>query len=361
MTLSDNKFLELYHLGYTDKRIADETNVSSTQVRRIRIKLGLKVNKPKHRLDEIFLKLYNQGYNDIDISEKTGVPKSVVQSYRCKLQLPAIGPHKTDSTKIIQLVSKGLSDLEIADILNVSQLTVAKYRQQSGIFYSIRTPWNIIPTEEEFQVILGSLLGDGNLHKYHKNGGSILTIAHCEQQKEYIEYKWNYLKRFVSEIKHYKFTDSRRKNPIYYNYSIHTKSNLAFNNLRQRWYTPKKKINKEDLYKIEPLGLAIWYMDDGNKLDYGATLCTNCFSIEDLEIIQQMFIEKFNIQTHFYEKTHVTYIPSKEFPKFKKLIEPYIIPSMQYKIKCHSKTPLNGETPKKDNPVLNLQEIEENV
>ena len=36
--------------------------------------------------------------------------------------------------------------------------------------------------------------------------------------------------------------------------------------------------------------------------------------------------------------------------------------SMKYKFNaCHRKTPLNGETPEKDNPVLNPLEIEENA
>jgi hypothetical protein len=115
----------------------------------------------------------------------------------------------------------------------------------------------------------------------------------------------------------------------------------------ENWYTPKKRIYKEDLYKLEGLGLAIWYMDDGYKPKYGGCfISTNCFSFEDLEIVKKMFLEKFNIRVTYNSK-HVTYISAKEFPKFVKLIEPYIIPSMRYKLgnKCHSKTPLNGENP----------------
>lgn len=76
-------------------------------------------------------------------------------------------------------------------------------------------------------------------------------------------------------------------------------------------------------------------MDDGYKCKPygGAMLCTNAFSREELELIKQMFKDKFNIEVTLNIKSgNIVYIPSKEFPKFKKLIEPYIIPSMKYKI-----------------------------
>ena len=44
------------------------------------------------------------------------------------------------------------------------------------------------------------------------------------------------------------------------------------------------------------------------------------------------FKEKFNIVVNVYDKSNELYIPSKEFVKFRNLIEQYIEPSMAYKL-----------------------------
>ena len=54
-----------------------------------------------------------------------------------------------------------------------------------------------------------------------------------------------------------------------------------------RWYNPIKHICIEDFKKINGLGLAIWYMDDGSKCkDGGGIISTNCFSLEELEQVK---------------------------------------------------------------------------
>ena len=73
-------------------------------------------------------------------------------------------------------------------------------------------------------------------------------------------------------------------------------------------------------------------MDDGSKArQSGYILCTNCFSYESLLIIQEFFLEKFNIKVNI-QASHQIYITASGKEKFKNLIEPYIIPSMKYKL-----------------------------
>lgn len=181
----------------------------------------------------------------------------------------------------------------------------------------------------------------------------------------YLEFKHEILKNVSWNIKHYQRLDNRLKVPLYNRHEFYTKSSLTLNDLHKRWYIPIKTIYKEDLYRIQPLGLAIWFMDDGYKVGNGGILSTNCFSITDLNIIKEMFKNKFNIDVTIYEKRHLIYFPVKEFKKLVEIIKPYIISCMQYKIESHSKTPLNGETPVvipeviQDNPVPNPLEIKE--
>lgn len=343
------KFKELYLKGYTDKELGVAFKVSSSTIRRHRCKLGLPLNIKPHALDSCFLGYFNQGFDDVQIAKLTGISKSAVQAYRTKLGLAPVSKSLVNDKLLNELYAQGRTDSEIAAQLGCSPATVAKHRQVLGLVNEkhIITSYQYNPTE--WQVILGSLLGDGCLSKPHKNGGVSLRITHCVRQREYLEYKYSLLKGNSWDIREYRFYDKRRKgSPYYSSVSFYTKSTKDLVGLYNRWYTPKKEVCKEDIYKIGPLGLAIWYMDDGyNPKDGGICLATHCFSMESLVLIQQMFKDKFSISVTVYSKSHITYIPAKEAIKFKSLVEPYIVPCMRYKIqRSHSKTPLNGETPK---------------
>jgi ribosomal protein S6 len=333
--ISDEDFFELYYKGYSDAEIAKISGASSSQIGRRRLKYDLPVNKKKHPLDDNFMDLYNSGNNDSEISRLTGISLSVVRNYRVKLNLPVIKKSELNKETIKELFNSNKSDEEIGEVLGLSSATVKKQRQSIGLLRANKRPNNYIYSNEEFQIILGSLLGDGSLQKTYTSGGTVFKVTHCEKQKEYIEYKWNFLKNNSSEIKEYTFHDDRRKNPDYISYTFYTKSSLSLNEMFNNWYRPNKTIYKEDLYKIEPLGIAIWYMDDGYKCKPygGGMLCTNLFSKQELEIIQQMFKDKFDINvTINNQSNNLVYIPSSEFSKFKELIEPYVIDSMKYKL-----------------------------
>lgn len=366
--ISDQEFLTLYKQGLNDREIALKTGASASQIMRRRNKFNLPAIGYHNKLDTCFMKLYKMGLTDSEISRQTNIPVSNIQSYRVKKQLP-VNSLSVYKEKIPKLIQQGKTDSEIGQLLGKAPSTIKRWRQKMGFIRVRKTSINYQPTPLEEQVLIGSLLGDGNLTRQKGNKrGTIFSVSHCLKQKEYIEFKHDILKRTSSPITLYTFNDNRF-NKQYQEYSFRLHSNTQLNKMFENWYTPKKKIYKEDLYKLEGLGLAIWYMDDGYKPKYGGCfISTNCFSFEDLEIIKKMFLEKFNIHVTYNSK-HITYIPAKEFPKFVKLIKPYIIPSMKYKLgnKSHCKTPLNGETPviipevMQDNPVPNPLEIKENV
>ena len=102
-------------------------------------------------------------------------------------------------------------------------------------------------------------------------------------------------------------------------------------------------------------------MDDGFKATGGGYyLATNCFTIEDIKEIQNYFFYKYNIHTNIHCDNRL-YISAKSSKIFVNLIFPYIHPDCMYKLHCRYKTPLNGETPEKDNPVLTPSEMKENA
>ena len=340
--ISDYDFFELYNKGLPDTEISEISGASTSQILRRREKYHLKANpkitKTRKILNEFFVELYNQGKDDVEISKNLGVSKSAVQNYRSNyLHLPPVSKNFINIIQVQELFDQGKTDKEIGEKLGYSKEYIKQVRLKNNWYRGEKCVCaDIILNDTEFQVVLGSLLGDGCITKKcsGNNAGGVLSIRHCKAQKDYIYFKQSLLKNistvFVSH--HY---DDRFQNPEYIAFDLYTKSIKQLGELRDRWYTPVKTINKEDLYKINPLGLAIWYMDDGYKCKPygGAILCTNAFSRNELEIIKEMFLDKFNIEvTTNFRSSNVIYIPSSQFPKFKILIEPYIIPSMKYKI-----------------------------
>ena len=83
-------------------------------------------------------------------------------------------------------------------------------------------------------------------------------------------------------------------------------------------------------------------MDDGNLASSGITFATHSFSYEEQELLQEMFLKRFNIETtirktkHKYKgnihKGHCLYIRKKAHPIFFELIKPHMIPSFLYKM-----------------------------
>lgn len=73
-------------------------------------------------------------------------------------------------------------------------------------------------------------------------------------------------------------------------------------------------------------------MDDGNKATTGGyILATNCFTSEELKIFQEFLLNKFNLDTTIHKGNKI-YIRKKSGEIFKKLVNPFIIDSMKYKL-----------------------------
>ena len=103
--------------------------------------------------------------------------------------------------------------------------------------------------------------------------------------------------------------------------------------------TKKIPINIADLMTAR--GLAYWYMDDGTADRSGYIIYTNNLNLSEVENLVQIFNFKLNlnctIQSRISKKSklpqYYIYIRSQSANTFVELIKPYIISSMEYKLK----------------------------
>ena len=327
-------------LGYT--AIAKKYNTSESQVRRRVEKLHLTVKDETKEFDEQIKAFIDQGLNIKEISEKLGVKRRdrIWDSIK-RLGLFDEFFEKNKKYTHIRNINfeefkqkhqEKFTDTELSEYFNISLATVKTYRKKLKLPINIQHRILNIKnfTEDEFQVLYGTILGDANLD--HRSTNVCGSMAHCVRQKEFIEFKHQMLQRFTSDIREKKSVDYRFKNPEYYSYYMYIKSSKALNDLYPKVYKNKVKyIDKELLYKLTGLGIATWYMDDGSNGHYGYILCTNSFSKEDLQLIQNFFKEKYDINTTI-RKDNTIYIKADSKQKFKNLVSPYIIESMKYKL-----------------------------
>jgi len=193
---------------------------------------------------------------------------------------------------------------------------------------------------DQLQLILGSLLGDARLECRSKSirtkHTARLRIHQSNKQKDYVFWKYENLKDLV--LKGPRFTkvghDSKR-NKDHYSWYFHTQSNEALGLIHKLFYQDNIKVVPGDLIEmLDPLGIAVWYMDDGSNNSSNITLNTHGFSNEEQEMIRDFFLDKFAIRTTLVKDRNKFKIAigCYEFPRFMNIVQPYIIPSMNYKI-----------------------------
>ncbi|OGG20703.1 hypothetical protein A3D03_00135 [Candidatus Gottesmanbacteria bacterium RIFCSPHIGHO2_02_FULL_40_13] len=178
-------------------------------------------------------------------------------------------------------------------------------------------------TKRQNELIVGKLLGNGSLED-RGNANSRLQIRHSINQKEYVDWCYRQLKEFTCS------NPKQHKEPYYFR----TKSLPLFSRLRKIWYNNKKKILPINL-NLSPFSLAIWYMDDGyyDRIRKSIWICTHCFNMGDLTFLQNLL---FRMKIHtgkVKDRTHYKLrVISKDTKEFIRLVRPYIVPSLLYKI-----------------------------
>lgn len=198
--------------------------------------------------------------------------------------------------------------------------------------------------KREKSILTAICIGDGYIRKDPKSKGCHLSIVHSIKQKPWILEKYSLL---ISILGGHKPKIVEFNNSGYPGIRF-TKSHKYFRVLHKWLYkNGKKTISKNILNKLDEHGLAIWYMDDGGlsaKKKNGKIHAYDLFinthiSREENQIIIDYFSEKWgiNFKPHKNKGFYRLRIGTMEARKFIRIIEPYIIPSMEYKIAISKK------------------------
>jgi hypothetical protein len=226
---------------------------------------------------------------------------------------------------------------EIGEILGLSSRTVCKYLKKYGIeinrnqrkFEKIKGKEF---TQEQRDIIIGTLLGDGSISK-HGRTGHRLSISHCAEQKNLVLWKKKHLFPFIGKLM---YSFDKRDNSLMWTIRsyVHKEFDYYYNLF---YHNGKKEITEILEQFITPLSLAVWYFDDGSLNKVSAKLSTEGFTEKENHILQEILMRKFNIEAKVRKAIH----NEKEYfylafnkadtQKFLQLTECYKIKCMEYK------------------------------
>jgi len=256
---------------------------------------------------------------------------------------------KVDNVTLQKLHQQGLSDKELSQYFNVPNQWISIKRRKLNLIENKNSTKLKKLNNEEHEILIGLLLGDGHLIKncHSRRCGTSGSVVHGLSQKEYIEWLNLKLQRLSTSIR-IEHNFNKARNCIESRYAFNFNTHACLNDYYYLFYDEEKKkhITKEIIEQLTPLSLAIWFMDDGAKINSGGyNLFTNGFSKEEQELILPLLQQKFEllITLNRSSKGHsILYISARSAKHFESIISPYIIDFMRYKL--HNKIYKNKVT-----------------
>ena len=188
--------------------------------------------------------------------------------------------------------------------------------------------------------IVGMVAGDAGLRKQKGCRSVSLRITHAERQGEYLAHKRDILQNLFKE---WEIPIRPINNSGYPGVRLETRNHPKLRAIYKWFYSDgERRFSRRILNYLTPIGIALWYMDDGS-LSYkkragkvhGREIHLNTYcSLEEAKVIQAYFKEVWDVSW--------TIVPNKglfrlrmgasEAKKFFSIIEPHMIPTMRYKI-----------------------------
>lgn len=223
--------------------------------------------------------------------------------------------------------------------LNLFLLLITPFRKPSKVS-RLKGIYRIGPHNKEIlSIIFGSLLGDGHAEKRLLGSGTRITFF---QEGSHIKYIL-FLHKMFSDLGYCNpktpsiTTRLGVKGKVRKIVRFSTWTYTSFNWIHDLCYKNKVKCVPECIGEyLTPLALAIWIMDDGGKVNKALKFSTNSYTYNDCLILVKALNENFNlkasIQSAGAKDQYIIYILKESMEDLRKIVYPYIIPEMKYKI-----------------------------
>ena len=278
--------------------------------------------------------------------------------------------------KIKELHSEGRTNIEIMQEMKIDLRTLFSFLQRLKLKSNKHIQFK---EDSDFkQFIYGSMLGDGTLtpiRGYSKT--SRIRFSHGASQYFYAEHKHNFIKKYgigSKKVRVSVYKDNRFENRYYTHNTVESVVHPIFTKYREDFYPQNVKIIPQYVYEnLDWRGVAWWFMDDGSVTGSSIELNTMNFTLQEIEKLRDMFIDKFNLHFNIITDKRVLnknrgrkmYLQAKDFNKFVENVKPLILPEFYYKFVTYEerkrvqlKSDKLLENPEEDNqqPIISLND-----
>lgn len=191
--------------------------------------------------------------------------------------------------------------------------------------------------------LIGMVLGDACLHIPKGRVNAVFRFEHGSRQKAYAHWKAELVRRYIfPDIKLY---EQHRRGTTFW--VAVTRAHRKLTHLYRDMYRNGVKVIRPNiLHRLTPLGLALWYMDDGSLVycrnpngsiaSRQMYLSTACFTEAEHDMMADYFLEYWGIRLRKGKqgKHWKMWANTEDTLKFFDIIRPYVlmVPGMWYKI-----------------------------
>lgn len=226
-----------------------------------------------------------------------------------------------------------LTDSEIASRVGCLVKHIRNWRHRWGIETINRTERHDVPVIDGQlrSILVGSMLGDGRISKSVHVARYVEN--HCEYQKEYLEWK---IKEWGSWVKlDLKPVTWNLQGKEFLGYRFETVSHASLIYWHELFYPEPgpKQLQEGVVDLVDPLALAIWFMDDGSagwwpRITFGMDLASRKVALE--------IFNRFGFRPRWVVRKGKTgeliFEGEDQAERFIGLIDPYMPEFMHYKL-----------------------------
>lgn len=279
-----------------------------------------KIYIDKEELEKVYNDLKSQKLVAEHFNVSLKVIKRLVKEYKLgTFEHFAYIPSKEE---ILTIFENGGRKKDVCEKFNVKNSTVTKWLNHYGIS-AVQSDYKHL-TKEQKDIVIGSILGDGFIE------GRVLYLNHSVKQEDYLNYKAAFFEGNISDNSY------RTTKEGYKLVRRRTKAFGEVKQLRELFYKGKVKVIPSNIKDfLNPLSIAVWYMDDGTKgKGNWGRIATCCFTYEECELLSKALNDLIGIKTIVQLECGypLIKIPSKSFTKFCSYIKDYVPKSMSYKL-----------------------------
>ncbi len=190
-------------------------------------------------------------------------------------------------------------------------------------------------------LLIGSLLGDGNMRFSWQSKEANFIVDHSVSQKKYVFWKYKFFQDWCLNppIKTHRLYHKNPKRKLE-SFRFFTVSHPELTKFYKLFYENGQKVIPPNIGEIltSPFSLAVWVMDDGSRNRKALFLNTQGFSVSQQKRLQNCLKTNFGlnstINSHSYYKGRKYYrirITTQDTQHLFNLVKEFLLSSMRYK------------------------------